>query len=123
MHCQHLISVDCYILNNVIIDDVIHCHYHCVALFIVYIIETPLITYCTSICSSLHYYNNTLHSLCQYFFILFIYSLCRATEQLGNCLLREKHVFVSWCLCVCEKLQSYEYSKMRRCTIATAPSK
>ena len=41
----------------------------------------------------------------------------------NNCSLREEHVFASWCLCVCEKLQSYEYSKMRRCTIATAPSK
>ena len=66
----------------------------------------------------LYYYNNTLHSLCQYFFILF----CLFVVS-NNCSLREEHVFASWYLCVCEKLQSYEYSKMRRCTIATAPSK
>lgn len=92
MHCQHLISVDCYVLNNVIIDDVIHCHYHCVALFIVYIIEAPLIAYCTSICSSLHYYNNTLHLLCQCF--LFFLSI-RCVGQLGNCVYCVKNMCLS----------------------------
>ena len=51
MSCQYLISVDCHILDDVISVVLVHCYCHCVALFVAYTIEAPLIACCV-------YYNN-----------------------------------------------------------------
>ena len=91
MYCQYLISVNYYILNDVIIDDVIsvviiYYHCHCVALFIAYTIEASLIDCCI-------YYDNFFNRcMCCYsntfsYVVIVVYKSYYCCSTKDSCLL------------------------------------